>query len=99
VEIPEILKIANKLLPENYVQPTKEETEKWNKFLVGFTQRISVDTKQMRVMGRIRTFRKWLLISLRFLLVPAANLHSLFFFFKALQEIKFWKPLMTWNQS
>jgi len=56
---PEIIRIGRHLLQDKYTQARKEDQERWNKFLVGFTMAIPVSDKQIRALGRIRTYKKW----------------------------------------
>ena len=56
---PDLVRIGRQLLLDKYTQAKKEDQERWNKFVIGFTMAIPVSDKQTRVLGRIKTYRKW----------------------------------------
>jgi hypothetical protein len=55
---PEIIRIGKTLLNNKYVQRNKEDLERWSRFVVGLSNNIPVSDRQIRVLGRIRTYRK-----------------------------------------
>lgn len=57
-EEPELIRIGRQLLVDKYTQAKKEDQECWNKFVIGFTRAIPVSDKQVKVLGRIKTYRK-----------------------------------------
>ena len=67
----EILRVGRLLLTNKYVQITKEDHTLWSKLIIGFQNSIPVQDRQIRVFGRIRTYRRWLPFLLRLLTCPA----------------------------
>jgi len=87
-EVPEIIAIGRALLSKKLVQTSKEDHERWSKFIVGFTKAVEVADRQIRVLGRIRTYRKWLPFSCSFCRFLSHNLNQCSFSFTSDQVLK-----------
>lgn len=58
-DVSPLVKTGRLLLNNKYVQISKEDHDGWMHFVVGFQKAIPVQDRQIRVFGRIRTYRRW----------------------------------------